>query len=221
MSKDPTKSRPAIALEDRAEIGERMFSPSVARNRDAIRKVFLDHMPSSGAVLEVGGGTGEHAEYLARALPDIQWHSGDLDPASRSSIAAWIAHAELPNLLGPHAIDVTADDWGLEQREFDGVVSVNMIHIAPFAAANGLFSGAEQLLRPSGKLFLYGPFSRKGVQTAPSNEAFDVNLKSRNPQWGIRDLENDLLPLAEQHSLTLEHIIDMPANNFSLIFVKQ
>lgn len=222
MTKNPSKTLPTTALENRKEIGERLFSPSVARNREAIRKVFLQYMPINGSVLEIGGGTGEHAEHLTRALPNIHWHSGDPSPESRASIAAWIAHAELPNLSGPHAIDVTMDDWNVgEKAAFDAMVSINMIHIAPFAAAKGLFSGAGRLLRPGGKLFLYGPFSRNGVQTAPSNQAFDVSLKSRNLEWGIRDLEHDLHPLAEENALTLERVVEMPTNNFSVIFVKQ
>ena len=214
--------RPAeTALENRNAAGERLFSPSVARNRDPIRDVFLKHMPQRGKALEIGGGTGEHAAHLAAALPDLHWTTGDPDPAARRSIAAWIADAGLPNLSGPHAIDVTAAVWGVEETApFDAVISINMIHIAPFAAAQGLFAGAGRLLARGGKLFLYGPFSRKGVHTAPSNEAFDASLKMRNPDWGVRDLEHDIAPLAQKHALSLETIVEMPANNISVIFRK-
>jgi len=209
------------ALETRAREGEKLFSPSTARNRDPIREVFLKTMPHAGKILEIGAGSGEHAVHIARALPDVAWLTGDPDAGARASIAAWIADERLPNLEGPHAIDVTRPDWGVEDRApFDGVVSINMIHIAPFEAATGLFAGAGRLLRPGGKLFLYGPFSRNGVHTAPSNEAFDESLKARDPRWGVRDLEHDIAPLAQKNALSLEHIVEMPANNFSLVYRK-
>lgn len=215
------KEIPIIALEDRETAGARLFSPSAARNRDPIRTVFLKHMPKSGKILEIGGGSGEHAVHLAEALPDVSWHTGDPDETSRRSIAAWIGESGLANLRGPHAVDVTAQHWGVEDKApFDGLVSINMIHIAPFEAAQGLFAGAERLLAPEGRLFLYGPFSRGGVHTAPSNEAFDASLKSRNARWGVRDLEHDLAPLAQKHALSLDTIVEMPAHNLSVIYRK-
>lgn len=221
MKNSKTEPR-KTALEDRAAAGEKLFSPSAARNRAPIRDVFLRHMPTTGAMLEVGGGTGEHAVCLAQALPQAQWLTGDPDPASRASIAAWIAEAQLENLSGPHAIDVTSTQWGAEKHTpLSGLVSINMIHIAPFAAAQGLFAGAGRLLGKGGKLFLYGPFSRNGAHTAPSNEAFDASLKARNPEWGVRDLEQDIAPLAQKNALRLETIVEMPANNYSLIFIKE
>jgi SAM-dependent methyltransferase len=211
-----------IALEARTVAGEKLYSPSAARNRDAIRHVVLEVMPREGQILEIGGGTGEHGVHIAAAAPGLVWHSGDPDPASRASIAAWIKDAGLANLKGPHAIDVTASDWGVEAgAPFDGVVSFNMIHIAPFAAATGLFAGAGRVLKRGGVLFLYGPFSRAGVHTAPSNEAFDVSLKSRDARWGVRDLEHDLAPLAQKNAFAREAIVEMPANNLCVIFRKQ
>ena len=198
-----------------------MFSPSTARNREPIRAVFLKTMHSSGKILEIGAGTGEHAVYLAEALPDVAWLTGDPDETARASISAWIDAAKLPNLCGPHAIDVTETAWGVEDHApFDGLVSINMIHIAPFAAAQGLFAGASSLLRPGGKLFLYGPFARDGIHSAPSNEAFDASLKSRNVTWGVRDLEREITPLAQKNSLALEDVVEMPANNLCVIFRK-
>lgn len=217
MNTTPDKT----ALEDRSHDSARLYSPSAARNRDAIRGVFLKTMPAKGGILEIGGGTGEHAVHLAAALPDIVWRTGDPEETARASIAAWIAEAGLTNLLGPHAINVCEKDWGVEDdAPFDGLVSINMIHIAPFDAARGLFSGAKRLLRPGGKLFLYGPFSRNGAHTAPSNEAFDASLKARDPRWGVRDLEQEIAPLAQENALTLEHVVEMPANNFSVVFRK-
>lgn len=220
MPHKPDKPR-ETALEERSASGERQFSPSAARNRDPIRDVFLTTMPKVGKILEIGGGTGEHAVHIAAAAPALSWHTGDPDPAARASIAAWRGHAKLSNLKGPHAIDVTAPTWGVEDNApFDGLVSINMVHIAPFAAAKGLFAGAGRLLRCGGALFLYGPFSRAGAQTAPSNAAFDASLKHRNPAWGLRDIENDLTPLAQKNGLRLETIVEMPANNLSVIFCR-
>ncbi|GJL93974.1 MAG: hypothetical protein DHS20C05_03790 [Hyphococcus sp.] len=209
------------ALEDREQAGERLFSPSAARNRDAIRDVFIKAAPTSGKVLEIGGGTGEHSVHIASAAPKLEWHTGDPDKKSRASIAAWIKHVDLPNLSGPHGIDVTEPEWGVEDSApFAAIISINMIHIAPFEAAEGLFAGARRLLAASGMLFLYGPFKRCGEHTSPSNEAFDISLKSRDPNWGVRDVEHDLLALAQKNSLALEGIVEMPANNLSVIFKK-
>lgn len=221
MTEDNDRPPKEVALESREIEGEKLFSPSVARNRDVIREVFLKTMPATGKILEIGGGTGEHAVHIAEALSDVEWLTGDPDPASRASIATWVRTTGLSNLTGPHAIDVALAEWGVEnQAPFDGIVSINMVHIAPFAAAKGLFSGAGRLLRPGGKLFLYGPFSRNGAHISPSNAAFDDGLRRRNPDWGVRDLEGDLGPLARECSLTLDKVVEMPANNLSLIFRK-
>jgi hypothetical protein len=208
-----------IALEERAMEGARLFSPSAARNRDAIRVVFLGYMPSQGTILEIGAGTGEHALHLAAALPDATWTPSDPDPASRASIAAWTAHAGLSNVEAPRAIDVAAANWQAQiPSPIEAVVSINMIHIAPFAAAEGLIRGAGAILRGGGKLFLYGPFARKGAHTAPSNAAFDESLRARDQRWGVRDLDLEIIPLAEKAGLSLETVVEMPANNLSVIF---
>jgi cyclopropane fatty-acyl-phospholipid synthase-like methyltransferase len=200
---------------------ERRYSPSAARNRDPIRAAFLAHMPHSGTILEIASGTGEHAIHLAAAVPGVRWWPGDPDPAARASIRAWIAHSRPTNVLPPHAIDAAADVWPVEtDGPFDGMVTINMVHIAPFAAAMGLFAGAGRLLRTGGRMFLYGPFSRHGRHTAPSNAEFDANLKTRDPSWGVRDLEHDLMPLARQANLTLSAEVPMPANNFALVFTR-
>jgi len=219
MTKD---AKPEIALEARETSGARLFSPSAARNREAILEVFLAHMPQAGMVLEIGSGTGEHAVHIAAHLPELTWLPGDPDETSRASISAWIAETGLANIAAPHAIDVTIADWAKAvSRPIDAIVSINMIHIAPFAAAEGLIAGAGEILREGGKLFLYGPFSRNGEHTAPSNAAFDASLKARDPSWGVRDLENDIVPLAEKAGLSLEDVVSMPANNFSVIFARR
>lgn len=221
MTKD---SKPEIALEARDMSGARLFSPSAARNREAILEVFLAHMPRAGTVLEIGSGTGEHAVHIAARLPELTWLPGDPDETSRASISAWIAYTGLANIAAPHAIDVTIGGWAKAvSRPIDGIVSINMIHIAPFAAAEGLIAGAGAgaLLGPGGRLFLYGPFSRNGEHTAPSNAAFDASLKARDPSWGVRDLERDMVPLTEKAGLSLEDVVSMPANNFSIILVRR
>lgn len=207
-----------IALEERGREAQRLFSPSAARNRDAIRDAFLKTMPQAGVILEIGSGTGEHAVHIAGAARGLRWLPGDPDAASRASIAAWTEHLTLANVAAPHAIDVTAPGWDQGLPPIDGAVSINMIHIAPVEAARGLIAGAARLLKPGGKLFLYGPYARNGAHTAPSNADFDASLKARNPGWGVRDLDLDIAPLAAASGLALETVIDMPANNLSVVF---
>ena len=207
-----------IALEERGRNERRMFSPSAARNRDPIRDAFLKVMPRAGVILEIGSGTGEHAVHVAAAALELVWRPGDPDAASRESIAAWTEHLGLTNVAAPHAIDVTAADWEQGGASVDGVVSINMIHIAPISAAEGLIAGAGRLLRPGGRLFLYGPFKRRGAHIAPSNADFDASLKARDPRWGVRDLDFEIVPLAAAAGLALEEIVAMPANNLSVVF---
>lgn len=207
-----------IALEDRGCEDGRLFSPSAARNRDPIRDVFLKTMPRTGVILEIGAGTGEHAVHIAAAAPSLRWRPGDPDAASRASIAAWTEHSGLANVARPHAIDVTAPDWDRGLEPVDGIVSINMIHIAPFAAAEGLIAGAGRLVKPGGRLFLYGPFARNGAPTAPSNAEFDRSLKARDPAWGVRDLDLEIVPLATAAGLSPEQVVAMPANNLSVVF---
>ncbi len=217
-----TGQKKETALEDRGQEGARLFSPSAARNRDPIRDVFLKYLPETGAVLEIGSGTGEHGVHIAAAAPGLRWFSGDPDGAARASIAAHIAASGLGNIDGPHAVDVCERDWDAALAgPFDTVVSINMVHIAPFAAAEGLFAGAARLLHSGGRLLLYGPFAQAGVHSAPSNEAFDASLKSRDPRWGVRDLEHDIAPLAQEHAFRRDAIVEMPANNFTVVFAKR
>jgi len=209
------------ALEDRGVDGAKRYSPSAARNRDVIRDVLVKYLPDTGTILEVGAGTGEHAAHFAQSLPGVRWLPGDPDPASRASIAAWAGDLKIANIAQPHAIDVCTEDWSLsEDLPLSGIVSLNMIHIAPFAALKGLAAGAGRYLRKNGVFFLYGPFSRNGRHTAASNEAFDQSLKSRDPCWGVRDLEADIIPLVNAAGLRLYAVEAMPANNFSVVFTK-
>ena len=198
----------------------RQFSPSAARNCEPIREVLTRVLPRKGIVLEIGSGTGEHAIYFAKALTNLVWIPSDPDAASRASIEAWIATEDLANVRAPVAIDVRGAVWGVEDdAPFDAMISLNMVHIAPWEAALGLLAGAGRLLRPNGVLFFYGPFMLGGTHTAASNAAFDADLKRREPRWGVRDLD-DLIAEATPHGLDLCEVVAMPANNLSLVFVK-
>jgi len=196
----------------------RQHSPSAERNRAPILAVLRDALPASGRVLEIASGTGEHAVWFAGALPALDWQPSDADADARASIAAWTAHAGLPNLRAPRALDVHQPDWGVDT--LDAVVCINMIHISPWSAAQALFDGVGRRLADGGVLYLYGPYRRDGAHTAPSNEAFDQWLKSRNPAWGVRDLEA-VAALGGAAGLACETVVAMPANNFSLVFRKR
>lgn len=191
-------------------------SPSTARNRDPILDVLRPRLPARGLVLEVAAGAGEHAVHMAAALPGLTWQPTDPDPEALASIAAWRDHAGLPNLLPPLRLDAgDPDSWPV--RHADAVVNINMIHISPWSATEGLMAGAGRLLPSGGLLYTYGPYLEADVQTAPSNLAFDRSLRDRNPAWGLRDLA-DVTSLAAAHGLALAERIAMPANNLSLIF---
>jgi SAM-dependent methyltransferase len=221
MAKSETPSNP-VALENRDRDRDgRHYSPSAARNSGPIREVLEKVLPKSGTALEIGSGTGEHVVCFAKALPGLLWQPSDPDPASRASIEAWLAAEGLTNIRGPVAIDTREASWGVEDdAPFAAVISLNMIHISPWESALGLLAGAGRLLRPEGILYLYGPFMRGGVHTAPSNAAFDADLKRRDPRWGVRDID-DLVREAASHGLELHEVIEMPANNLSLVFVKK
>jgi hypothetical protein len=190
-------------------------APATARNRDPILAVLRDVLPARGTVLEIASGTGEHAAYFAAAFPHLRWQPSDPDAEARQSIAAHAARTGLPNLLPPLILDASARLWPVTAA--DALVSINMIHIAPWHAAEGLMAGAERLLPAGAPLYLYGPFRERGRHTAPSNAAFDDNLKARNPEWGVRDLDA-VAALAKGHGLALANRVAMPANNLSVIF---
>jgi len=194
-------------------------SPATARNRQPILEVLAPRLPEGARVLEIASGAGEHAVFLAASLPAVSWWPSDPDPVARESIAAWRAQANLPNLEGPVALDA-ADLATWPTEPVDAVVCINMIHISPWAATQGLVAGAGRLLPPGGRLFLYGPYIEAGVPTAPSNLAFDDSLKSRNPAWGLRDLA-DVEALAGASGLVLIERIAMPANNLVVVFEKR
>jgi hypothetical protein len=192
-------------------------APAVARNRDPILVVLRRVLPAQGAVLEIASGTGEHAVHFAAALPGLIWQPTDRDPDARRSIEAWRDRTRLPNLLPPLEFDVTAA-WPVER--VDAIVCINMIHISPWRATQGLMAGAEKVLPTGGVLFLYGPCKEGRAHTAQSNEAFDASLRARNPEWGVRDLD-DVRAIAAEHGLDFAERVAMPANNISVVFVRR
>lgn len=204
------------------QVGDaRLASASVARNTGPLTAVFRALLPLNATVLEIASGTGEHAAAFVKARPDLSWTPSDVSAEARASIAAWTAHDALQdNIAPPVMIDASADDWGLADQQFEALVAVNMVHIAPWAAVLGLLAGAERHLTAAGTLVLYGPFMRAGVHNAPSNAEFDAALRAENPDWGVRDLD-DLEVAAKERGLGLADITPMPANNFVVVFARR
>jgi SAM-dependent methyltransferase len=196
----------------------RRYAPSAARNRDAILKALSPHLPKFGRVLEIASGSGEHAMHLAAAHPKLTFQPSDPDPDGRASTDAWAHHLGLTNVAPAIALDVTQSVS--PSVSADIVICINMIHIAPWSAAVGLMRNAAIVLPTGGLLYLYGPIRRSGEHTAPSNAAFDSDLRASNPTWGVRDLEA-VATLASDYGFSAPNIEAMPANNFSLIFTRQ
>jgi SAM-dependent methyltransferase len=196
-------------------LSEAQASPSFLRNRDPIRSVLARVLPDHGTVLEIASGSGEHAVFFAASFPGLTWQPTDHDAAALRSIAAHRAAARLRNLNPPIQVDASAPSWPVAHA--DVVVAINMVHIAPWSATEGLIAGAGRVLGRGGILYLYGPYTENGTHTAPSNAAFDESLRSRNPEWGVRDVA-DLVDLARATGLSFAERVSMPANNLSLIF---
>jgi SAM-dependent methyltransferase len=190
-------------------------APATERNREPIAAVLAELLPERGTVVEVAAGSGEHAVHFAARFPHLLWQPTDPDPEALASIAAWREEAGLANLLPPLRLDAAAPDWPVAAA--DALLCVNMVHISPWAATEGLMRGAGALLPPGGPLILYGPYRRADTPTAPSNAAFDVSLRSRNPDWGLRDLEA-VKAEAARNGLAFERLYEMPANNLTLAF---
>jgi SAM-dependent methyltransferase len=196
----------------------RRYRPHIPRNRDPILDVLRRVLPAHGLVLEIASGSGEHAAYFAKALPLLTWQPSDPEAEALASTAAHRDDAGLANLLAPLRLDVTAASWPVERA--DAVICCNMIHIAPWAACEGLMAGAARVLPVGGVLYLYGPYKIGGRHIAPSNEEFDRYLQGQNPAWGIRDLDA-VTALARRHNLALVETVAMPANNLSVIFTRE
>lgn len=196
----------------------RRQAPAAARNRDPILAVLRPHLPERGVVLEIASGSGEHVVHFARGCgPGLIFQPTDLDSEARASIDAWVVSEGLANVRPALALDAAAEAWPVEHA--DAVVCINMIHISPWTSTLGLLRGAARVLRPGGVLYLYGPYRRDGRHTAPSNEAFDADLKSRNPAWGVRDLEA-VAEAAGSNGFGPPTVVEMPANNLSVVFRK-
>jgi SAM-dependent methyltransferase len=191
------------------------WAPAAERNKGPILDVLRRVLPARGLALEIASGTGQHIVHFARALPALRWQPSEIDPELRRSIAAWIAAERLINVAAPVELDVERLPWPVAAA--DAVLAINLIHIAPWSAAQALVEGARNVLPPGGVLFLYGPFRRFGAHTAPSNERFDAELRVQDPRWGVRDMEA-VAALAARAGFKLEQTAAMPANNFSLVF---
>lgn len=191
-------------------------APATLRNRDAILALLRHELPEWGTVLEVASGSGEHAVFFAEAMPQLAWQPSDPDREALASILAYRIEYAGVNLRLPVQLDASAPDtW--EVRRADAIVCINMVHISPWAATQGLFQGASQLLESRAPVILYGPYMESGIETAPSNLDFDASLKARNPEWGLRDL-SVVDELAAEHGFERAARHEMPANNLLLIY---
>jgi SAM-dependent methyltransferase len=195
----------------------RRSAPHVARNAAPIAEVLRGVLPAQGIVLEIASGSGEHVLHFAREFPDLLFQPSDPDPVALASIEAWREAAGPANLLAPVALDARAERWPLAAA--DAILCINMVHISPWAATLGLLRGAGRLLAPGAPLYLYGAYRQAGVETAPSNEAFDAGLRARDPEWGLRELD-DVAAAAKGQGLRLERVVAMPANNLSVVLRK-
>ncbi|MEE4454589.1 DUF938 domain-containing protein [Novosphingobium resinovorum] len=203
--------------QDASSPDHRRQAPAAARNRDPILSVLREVLPLSGHVLEVASGTGEHALHFAAAFPDLVWQPSDPDPDARASIAAWREDAALPNLQAPLALDA-AGEWPALRAQ--AVLCINMVHISPWSATEGLMAGAAAALESGYPLVLYGPYRREGHPLEPSNAAFDESLKRRDPRWGLRSVES-VRACALDCGLAFDRLVEMPANNLVLVFRKR
>ena len=190
-------------------------APAASRNSAPIAEVLRKELPQSGRVLEIASGSGEHAIYFAREFPDISWHPSDIDAAALASIDAYAQESGLDNLKPAIAVD--ASQGAVPPGKADAVVCINMVHISPWRASEGLMTNAAKVLGEGAPLILYGPYLEDGVETAPSNLAFDRSLKSRNPEWGLRRV-SEIDALAQSQGLTRTARYAMPANNLMLVY---
>lgn len=197
---------------------DRLSAPAALRNRDPIWEVLRNCLPAEGLMLEIASGTGEHVIHFARQSPSLRWQPSDPSLAARRSIAGWIAAENAGNIEQPLDLDAACGNWPVSRA--DAVVCINMLHISDWACTIGLVKGAARILGPGAPLFIYGPFRRKDHPIEPGNLAFDADLKRRDPRWGLRWLDN-VAVTAGAEGFLLERVVDMPANNLSLIFRKE
>lgn len=197
--------------------GARRSAPAALRNREPIAEVLADWLPSRGLVLEIASGTGEHAAFFAERFPALDWQPTDIHSDALSSIAAWRDASGLPNLRPPLPLDAASSDWPIERA--DAVLSINMVHISPWASALGLLDGAGRLLGSGAPLILYGPWLKDEIETVQSNLDFDADLKRRDPAWGLRRVE-DFAQAAGPRGFRLDNLRQMPANNLIMLWKK-
>jgi SAM-dependent methyltransferase len=197
---------------------DRLYRPATQRNREPILEALRGVLPESGTVLEIASGSGEHAVFFAGHFGDLSWQPSDPDEAARKSIAAWTQSESVANVLPPLDLDVLREDWPVEAA--DAILCVNMIHISPWAATEGLMRGAGRVLGPGAPLILYGPFKRGDRPLEPGNAAFDERLREEDPEWGLRELD-DVAACAGANGFDLEEVVEMPANNLTVIFRKR
>lgn len=194
--------------------GLRRSAPAALRNREPIAEVLKDWLPASGVVLEIASGTGEHAVYFADRFPQLEWQPSDVHPDALASIAAWRHEARMPSILPALVIDAASSNWPIDRA--DAMLSINMVHISPWRSALGLLDGAARLLGRDAPLIMYGPWLKGDIATVESNIAFDADLKARDPEWGLRRVE-DFAAAAEERGVRLEATRAMPANNLMLL----
>ena len=194
---------------------DRQYAPATLRNRDFILDVLRDVLPTTEVILEVASGSGEHVVHFARNFPSLVFQPSDPDPDARLSVAAWARATGLTNVRPPVSLDVSEQVWPIASA--NAIICINMVHISPWEATLGLMKGAAAILPRGSPLYLYGPYVRKGLATAPSNVAFDRNLRARNSTWGLRDLEA-VAAMARSAAFSAPVITEMPANNLSVVF---
>ena len=196
-------------------IDHRQYAPATVRNRDFILDVLRDVLPTTGIILEIASGSGEHVVHFARNFPSLAFQPSDPEPDALRSIAAWVKAAQVTNVRAPIVLDASQSPWPIASAE--GIICINMVHISPWDAALGLIRGAAAILPPGSPFYLYGPYKREGFATTPSNQAFDRSLRDRNPTWGLRDLEA-VTAVAQSVGFSVPTITEMPANNLSVVF---
>lgn len=196
--------------------GLRRSAPAALRNREHIAEVLRDWLPDHGLVLEIASGTGEHVVYFAGQFAALEWQPSDIHPDALASIGAWIAASGTHNVRKPIELDASQADWPID--EVAAVLSINMVHISPWESALGLLDGAARVLPEGAPLILYGPWFSDAIDTAPSNLAFDADLKARDPRWGVRTVET-FAAAALERGLVLEETRTMAANNLMLLLL--
>jgi len=207
-----------VIVGDESRDDRRHVSPSASRNTDPILSALKPLLPASGLVLEIASGTGQHCAAFAREFPGLSFQPSDPDPAARASIDAWRGEDSNGNILAALDLNAAAQGWWTAvDGPVTAIIAINLLHISPWVATTGLFAGAGHLLAPDGMVITYGAYKRDGRHTAPSNAEFDASLRHRNPDWGVRDID-DVADVARSHGLDLAEIIDMPSNNMLLVW---